>query len=249
MPKRFTVTEKWNDEWFMKLTPQAKVLWEYIRDNCDISGVFEINLELMRFRIRFSPSVDIMKHLDEMNEVSKELDIEDRIEWFGDRKRVWIMNFIRVQYGILSEKSSTHRGVMKVIDSHKLTKGLPKGYQTLIGTLKVKTKVKDKNKYNSDTVLKEPNISFETFWNLYDKKVGDRQKCVKKWEHLKDDERTAIMSFLPKYKISQPIKQYRSNPETFLNGRMWENEIIQPVNETPAPQFATLPARLKKIGA
>lgn len=74
---------------------------------------------------------------------------------------------------------------------------------------------------------KEPNYSFEEFFDLYDKRTGDRQKLKKKWLALTDEEREAIMNYIPKYIESQPDKQYRKNPETFLNNKSWNDEIIQ----------------------
>ena len=46
MPRRFTMTEKWHDEWFLQLTPHQKLLWNYLCDNCDIAGFWEKNLTL-----------------------------------------------------------------------------------------------------------------------------------------------------------------------------------------------------------
>ncbi len=31
---------------------------------------------------------------------------------------------------------------------------------------------------------------------------------------------------MPRYKLSQPDKQYRKNPVTFLNNESWNNELI-----------------------
>lgn len=67
---------------------------------------------------------------------------------------------------------------------------------------------------------------FENFWNDYDKKVGKKSKIESKWNKLKESEREEIMDHIPKYKLSQPDKQYRKNPETYLNNRGWEDEII-----------------------
>lgn len=67
--------------------------------------------------------------------------------------------------------------------------------------------------------------TFDDFWNLYDKKT-DRAKCEKKWNNLKQEDKEAIMEYLPAYKQSTPDKKYRRNPETFLNNKTWENEII-----------------------
>ena len=70
------------------------------------------------------------------------------------------------------------------------------------------------------------NISFEDFWNLYDKKVGDRQKLIKKWGNLKDEERELAVKHISKYKIAQPDKKFRKDPQTYLNNKSWNDEII-----------------------
>lgn len=72
------------------------------------------------------------------------------------------------------------------------------------------------------------NIDFDFFWNEYDKKVGDKAKLKKKWERLTDKERQAIMDYIPPYKEAQPDKAFRKNPETFLNNKSWNDEIIKP---------------------
>jgi len=73
---------------------------------------------------------------------------------------------------------------------------------------------------------KELNIPFDSFWDLYEKKVGDRDKIIKKWEGLSDEDRKLIMDYIPKYKISQPDKKYRKDPQTFLNNKSWNDELI-----------------------
>lgn len=73
---------------------------------------------------------------------------------------------------------------------------------------------------------KEPNYSFDEFWNLYDKKTGEKKKLAKKWLALTDEEREAIMNYIPKYIECQPEKQFRKNPETFLNNKSWNDELI-----------------------
>lgn len=85
----------------------------------------------------------------------------------------------------------------------------------------------DKQENKQNTVIEnEINISFTDFWNLYDKKVGDKTKLTKKWVALKDDQRVLIMEHLPKYKKSKPDKQFRKDPETYLNNSGWLDEII-----------------------
>jgi len=76
------------------------------------------------------------------------------------------------------------------------------------------------------TINENINIDFDWFWNHYDKKVGDKQKLKKKWNKLTDEERQNAMNYLDLYKQSVPDKQFRKNPETFLNNKSWNDEII-----------------------
>jgi uncharacterized protein YcfL len=80
-------------------------------------------------------------------------------------------------------------------------------------------KVKD-NKEN------DINISFDVFWNLYNKKVGDKKKLEKKWNKLKNDERQKIIDTLPNFLNSIKDKQYLPYPETYLNNSRWNDEIL-----------------------
>lgn len=70
------------------------------------------------------------------------------------------------------------------------------------------------------------NYSFEDFWNDYDKKVGPVEKIKKKWIKLSDRDRENARQFIPLYKLAQPEKRFRKNPEVFLNQKGWNDEII-----------------------
>ena len=35
------------------------------------------------------------------------------------------------------------------------------------------------------------------------------------------------MEYLPKYKLSQPEKKFRKDPDTFLNNKSWNDELIE----------------------
>jgi len=86
------------------------------------------------------------------------------------------------------------------------------------------------------------NIAFENFWDLYNKKVGDKTKLTKKWIKLKDSERELIMNYVPDYIKSQPNKKFRKNPDTFFNNRSWEDEIIIDKIDKPKPLQERTPA-------
>lgn len=73
---------------------------------------------------------------------------------------------------------------------------------------------------------KDINIAFDIFWNLYNKKVGDKKKIEKKWIKLKNDDRQKIIDSLPMILNSVKDKQYLPYPETYLNNSRWNDEII-----------------------
>ena len=70
------------------------------------------------------------------------------------------------------------------------------------------------------------NISFGEWWDLYDKKVGDKTKLEKKWNNLTNAEREKAMEHTVLYKHSQLDKKFRKNPETYLNNKSFNDEII-----------------------
>jgi hypothetical protein len=109
-----------------------------------------------------------------------------------------------------------------------------RGLREYNDTLKDKDKDKDKdivkNKEDKKELEKTINILFDSFWDLYDKKVGDKQKLIKKWEALTAKDRELAMTHIPRYKIAQPDKKYRKDPQTYLNNKSWNDEIILPNN-------------------
>lgn len=82
---------------------------------------------------------------------------------------------------------------------------------------------------NPSSLTQSTKLPFDTFWNLYDKKTG-RPKSEKKWNALSLKDQELILKYIPKYKIAQPNKIYRKNPETFFNNRSWEDELIADIS-------------------
>ncbi len=67
---------------------------------------------------------------------------------------------------------------------------------------------------------------FDMWWNLYDKKVGKKEKVLKKWISLKDEDRQKCIDVAPRYVEAKPDKRYRKDPLTYLNNDGWNDEII-----------------------
>ncbi len=78
---------------------------------------------------------------------------------------------------------------------------------------------------DSESDNKVTNDRFTEFWELYGKKT-DSAKCKAKFGRLTKVEIKLLFEKLPAYIKSTPDKQYRKNPITWLNGKCWNDEII-----------------------
>ena len=74
--------------------------------------------------------------------------------------------------------------------------------------------------------------TFARAWDLYQKKVGCKEKLEKKWNSMSQKDRKAAIEYIPLYVIATEDKKYRKNFQTFLNQRGWEDELI---GATPPP--------------
>ena len=98
----------------------------------------------------------------------------------------------------------------------------------------VKKEEKDKKKELTDP-------EFEIFWNLYDKKVGDKDKILKIWLRLTPTERKLIIDTLPLFLQSNPDKKFQPYPEKYLNDKRWNDEISQLPVSTSSDVFIPQP--------
>lgn len=71
-------------------------------------------------------------------------------------------------------------------------------------------------------------LSFHTVWRMYGKPVGDVDGLEKQWDALSDEDKEAVLKYVPLYVAARPDPKYRKNFCNFLSGRTWENERITP---------------------
>lgn len=205
MAKRFTDTEKWKKPWFRSLKPKYKCFWQYIIDNCNHAGVWEVDFELASYLIGGNKLDE-----KEVKEVFKKQYVE-----IDNGKRWFIRDFIEFQYGCLNEKNNAHKSVIKIIKKLGAIEGLVCPYPG------DKDMDKDKDKEKEE---------FENFWKIYPNKKG-KAIAQKKFEKLKDSEIKEIMIALPRHIQSDQWQkddgQFIPHPATWLNQRRWEDEISE----------------------
>jgi len=141
----------------------------------------------------------------------------------GETFNKQLLNFSK-KYQIKKEKNA--KRVSEWREKQELTENVTH-YESVRNARKVKESKdnnNDKNHYQKE--VRDLNISFDEFWEHYDKKTGDKKKLIAKWQALKDDERVLAMEHIKKYKIAQPDKSFRKDPQTYLNNKSFNDEII-----------------------
>jgi len=103
--------------------------------------------------------------------------------------------------------------------NNQTNKQLTNKQQTTNKQLTTTKKVKKEKNDNN-----EKNIPFDNFWNLYSKKVN-KKDSEKKWNNLKDEDRTKIITTLPEWLKQFSDSQFIPHPTTYFNQRRWEDEI------------------------
>lgn len=99
----------------------------------------------------------------------------------------------------------------------KQKKGRAEGQQTRI----YKNNKEEEEIYNNDFDV----YTFDEFWNDYDKKVG-KDKSMIKFNRLSKDDKNKIKETIKDYVASTPDVKFRKNPETYLNNKSWNDEIV-----------------------
>lgn len=133
MAKRFTATEKWDKEWFTKLSLKHKCLWFYLLDKCDTAGIWEVNFSLASHCLGTKiTEVDINVFGEKLVRVA----IDKYI----------IFSFIKFQYGTLSEDCKPHIPIIKRLKQFQIYERVLKGYVYPLERVMDKEQEKDKEK-------------------------------------------------------------------------------------------------------
>lgn len=205
MAKRMTDTDKWKKRFVRELSPQHKLLWFYILDDCNHAGIWDVDLEVASIRVGFDLTHDNLPS----SFGEKVISFDNGDKWF-------IPEFIDFQYGELNPNSNVHKSVIALLDKYNL-EGYLKGSQGVQSTLnnkdkdkdivKVKAKVKRFVKPTIEEVAdycneRNNDVDAEKFYDYYSSngwKVG--KNAMKDW---KASVRTWEKNTTQQQKVSQP---------------------------------------------
>jgi len=219
MAKRMTDTDKWKKRFVRDLSPQHKLLWFYILDDCNHAGIWEVDLEVASIRVGFDLSHDSLPS-----------SFEEKVIPFDNGDKWFIPDFIDFQYGELNPNSNVHKSVIQLLERYSL-EGYVKGLQTLPNTVQDKDKVivKDKakvkrfvkptlNDLEHYCIERNNKVDIQKFFNYYESngwKVGknpmkDWRAAVRTWEKNTKEE--------TKSKVEQSLNTWQEARQMINNG-------------------------------
>lgn len=178
MAKRFTDTQKWKRPWFRALSPHAKVLWQYLCDECDHAGIFLADFELTSFQVGFKVDEGKLKDL-----------LGDKIVKL-EHDKFFIPSFFEFQYGDAKEGFKAKQSAIKtlrswnLIDDSDCLVDLTNSYLS-VTELSPDCHIIGKIKINGNTgdARGDENLATdqdrEAVYKLYEKKVGKSDGLAK----------------------------------------------------------------------
>ena len=230
---RYVDTKFWDDAFISELTPSEKLIFLYLLTNpiTNVAGIYEITVKRIAFDTGLG-SQSVSNALERFERAGKVYYRENHVILVNFIKNQKLNSNMKVSVLHVFESLSNPLKRFLFGDETKTYVSLSKALEDMRNTglsyslnsskdLSLNKEDKDLNK------VVNVQIPFDVFWELYDKKV-DRTKCEPKWDRLNPEDQASAIKFIPKYVESTPDKNYRKNPETFLNKRSWENEIIVP---------------------
>ena len=180
--KRFIDSKLFDKIWFRKLPPRYKLFWLYILGTCNRAGMWDVDEDMVQFRLRIDPPIDLADFLKTMD--GKIVEIDGGEKWY-------IVDYIRVQYGELKMNYNGHADVIKLIYQYKLHEQfevLPKTW--LSPQDKDKDKEQNNNSINSNsnsnnsntnsTISKKRNYKKGTIFKVpLEKEIEEYMKEIK----------------------------------------------------------------------
>lgn len=254
MARRLQDTEECKTHFVRGLPGPYRAFWFWLKQSaCDHAGIWEIDIDEARMRTGF---YDIELDVAEKLFSSKVLKLNCNEKWFlmpflmeqhgtenlnPTNTYHWGAIVILQKLGLMTNdfivlKEQLNTPIKPLFSSSKAAKESVRLSVKLIESVKSETIVLPSEEIKIDPPVnpkKEKAISagktdFSYFWDAYDKKKGEKEKIQKKWDALSITDQDLIFKHIDLYKLEQPNKWYRKDPDTYLNNKSWLDEILTP---------------------
>ena len=255
MPKRFTDTEIWkNQRWFRKLSPINKLIFFYIKDQCNHAGIWKIDCSDLIDDLGLE-DFSLENFISEMNsdfdKISGNKTYKERVKIIKNNN-LWITGFIQFQYEskekIVSE-SSCVRTALQILNGLEIyEESISKGYVTLksknttLNKGSVTDKDKDSISFNTLTSNKYSNeLIASTNWDSEKKYFKNDEvyfyKICSEFKFSKDEINNKIDEFLKSLELGEDFKSVKELKRHFLN---WIKKQKKEISQKPFnPNTAT----------
>lgn len=213
MANRFTDSRKWDDDWFIELIPDHKLLWLYILDKCNHAGIYKHSKRLEECCLGCSP--DWESALKAFN---------GKVKRLRDGK-YFIPKFVEFQYGTLNTENRCHKSVLDILEKEGAYKGLKSTLEGCKEQEQDKELVKDKDNIGH----------FEKLWSKYPEKIGKKKALSSYKSSVKtDSNREDIETALKNYINSERVKKgFVQNGATWFGN--WADWVEYKGTEKPKP--------------
>lgn len=132
MAKRLTDTEKWNDDWYISLSNDYRIIWQWLLDNCNHAGICKRSIRLLNLMCNTSVlEKDLVLAMD-----GRVIIVENN--WF-------IPKFLKFQYASLHSNRPVIISVVKELEKNNLIQFIPESFGNDYLIIKDKRKDKDKD--------------------------------------------------------------------------------------------------------
>jgi hypothetical protein len=132
MAKRLTDTEKWNDDWYISLSNDYRIIWQWLLDNCNHAGICKRSIKLVNLMCNTTiQESELIENMD-----GRVIAINNL--WF-------IPKFLKFQYPTLQSNKPVIISVIKELEKHNLFNHIPESFGNHYLIIKDKSKDKDKD--------------------------------------------------------------------------------------------------------
>lgn len=165
MPKRLTDTDKWKKPFIKSLPTEYKVFWLFLLDECDHSGIWHVEMEIVEARLGIKLSLEKIRGF-----------FKEKIVEFDSGTKMFIPDFVLFQYGVLNPENKVHRSVISSLEKYELM-----GLVSPLGGAKDKAKDmdKEKDKDTAEDLLENQKMQNDAEKVILASKVWFEQLCMR----------------------------------------------------------------------
>ena len=145
MAKRLTDTEKWNDDWYISLDNDYRIIWQWLLDNCNHAGICKRSMKLLNMMCNTNITEEQLVSM-----MSNRVIVLDN-NWF-------IPKFLKFQYTGLQSNKPVIVSVVKELEKYGYCNHIPQSFGN--DYLIIKDKDKDKDKDNTAITKNSKNGKF-----------------------------------------------------------------------------------------